>query len=384
MACTVDSVNGGLQASGLCRETDPIKLLQLTAQALANRLLVLFPGTNVTPEAILVRACASGIGKIQDPTLLQKAFAQSVCNGFPPPIPPDPYNGLLVYTRQGLGTTTVVNPTGVFNLTFGANQVTEVHCHNCPNITGMTLNNSLVLTLVDFVNCPGMRAWTMNGCNVLTTLNLDFLLIGNTLSVQNNTALTTLSVNGMTSASDIQITGCPITSIAFPLLVTSTIRIFCYAMPQLASLSMPLLQSSAAISVRTNAQITAYSFLTSSIFTSLTTFPTGYLGDVVPLLPALNFPALTALVSSLNAFQNTALTTVTIGVSNIANGAFIQLASCALNQATVDLILQRAVNNAGMITGSIILNAGTSSVPSATGLTNKATLIGRGVTVNTN
>lgn len=84
------------------------------------------------------------------------------------------------------------------------------------------------------------------------------------------------------------------------------------------------------------------------------------------------------------------LTTLLFSVSNIqapANDSFIlNFSGCALTQASVDRILELAVNNVPSLPVNwiITLSGGTNATPSATGLTNKATLIGNGCTVTTN
>lgn len=66
------------------------------------------------------------------------------------------------------------------------------------------------------------------------------------------------------------------------------------------------------------------------------------------------------------------------------NATTIDLSGNALDQTSVDQVLARCVANAGYVAGTVDLSGGTSATPSATGLADKATLIGRGVVVNTN
>lgn len=97
--------------------------------------------------------------------------------------------------------------------------------------------------------------------------------------------------------------------------------------------------------------------------------------------------------SSLSLTTGTAaLTTLTfgaVGVTKRIDGNII-ITSAALNQASVDGILARLVALDGtsgttLYTGAkTVTITGTSSTPSAAGLTNKATLVGRGITVTTN
>jgi hypothetical protein len=73
-----------------------------------------------------------------------------------------------------------------------------------------------------------------------------------------------------------------------------------------------------------------------------------------------------------NVFDNTPCT-------NFFNAFY----NCALSQTSVDNILV-SINTAGTSGGTLTLNGGTSSAPSATGLAAKSALEGRGWTVTTN
>lgn len=56
----------------------------------------------------------------------------------------------------------------------------------------------------------------------------------------------------------------------------------------------------------------------------------------------------------------------------------------ALNAASVNGVLARCVANVSYTSGTVNLQGGTNAAPSGQGVADKATLIGRGVTVNTN
>ncbi len=68
------------------------------------------------------------------------------------------------------------------------------------------------------------------------------------------------------------------------------------------------------------------------------------------------------------------------------DGKLIGFQDCALSVESVDHILARCVASAGYVSGNVNLSGGTNAVPSAAGLTSKATLEGRdpGVTVTVN
>ncbi len=77
--CNLDQVQIDLCTSGIGKVADPILLLQLQAQILANLLVAEVPGTDITVDAIMVRACTSGIAKVSDPTQLMVIIAQNGC-----------------------------------------------------------------------------------------------------------------------------------------------------------------------------------------------------------------------------------------------------------------------------------------------------------------
>lgn len=68
----------------------------------------------------------------------------------------------------------------------------------------------------------------------------------------------------------------------------------------------------------------------------------------------------------------------------LTNNHFINCPGCAFDAATVNFILARAVAAASYVAGTINLSGGTSAAPTGQGVADKATLQGRGITVNTN
>lgn len=79
MACDASTTIANACVSGVGRESDRVKLLQLIAQSMATQSQSLAPATDVTPSAILSRACTSGIGKVQSEIMLLRVIAQNVC-----------------------------------------------------------------------------------------------------------------------------------------------------------------------------------------------------------------------------------------------------------------------------------------------------------------
>lgn len=100
-------------------------------------------------------------------------------------------------------------------------------------------------------------------------------------------------------------------------------------------------------------------------------------------LPSLSLPALT----NCNVFDlsaNSSMTNFSAPLWLPTNPANINFTNCALNAASVNHILARCVANAALVTGTVNLGGGTSAAPTGQGVTDKNTLISRGVTVFTN
>ena len=80
MPCDYSTIRDSCCESEICRETDEIALLQLTAQSAGNWVVAGDPAADITPEAVLERACESGIGKVDDEIELLNIIAQNLCN----------------------------------------------------------------------------------------------------------------------------------------------------------------------------------------------------------------------------------------------------------------------------------------------------------------
>jgi hypothetical protein len=78
------------------------------------------------------------------------------------------------------------------------------------------------------------------------------------------------------------------------------------------------------------------------------------------------------------------LTSVSLPMYLPSNGTSVNFGTDALSAATVNHLLARCVANVAYVSGTVSLNGGTSAAPTGQGIIDKATLIGRGVTVNTN
>ena len=80
MACLLEDVQASLCASEIGKVTDPIQLMQIIAQLLADQVFIANPALDVTLAGIQERACTSGIGKVTDPIELLQLAAQSGCD----------------------------------------------------------------------------------------------------------------------------------------------------------------------------------------------------------------------------------------------------------------------------------------------------------------
>lgn len=79
-----------------------------------------------------------------------------------------------------------------------------------------------------------------------------------------------------------------------------------------------------------------------------------------------------------------ALTTISLPVFVPRNGQYLAFDGNALSATTVNEILARCVANPAFVSGTLALQGGTNAAPTGQGVTDKATLIGRGVAVTTN
>lgn len=80
MACDLTAIQVAACESQIGRVSDPIELMQLTAQSMATWLEAVSPGTDVSLEAIQQRACESGIGWEHNEINLLRLIAQNLCN----------------------------------------------------------------------------------------------------------------------------------------------------------------------------------------------------------------------------------------------------------------------------------------------------------------
>lgn len=211
------------------------------------------------------------------------------------------------------------------------------------------------------------------------------------LSISSNDVLSAISLPALTAipstSGGMLITANPLlASISMPLLTTaggaSVTGITITTNVSLTSISLPSLATSPGhITITGNAALTTLSFpVLTSILGSVSAAT--FTGNT--LLASLSLPALVTVAGGINASSLANLTSVTLTSYLPTNAKAQNFGSCALTEASVDHILARCVANAAYVSGTVTLSGGTNATPSAAGLVDKATLIGRGCTVNTN
>lgn len=229
------------------------------------------------------------------------------------------------------------------------------------------------------------NAINISSNSALITLSLPVLVtVGGTASfiVQSNTAMTSLVLSQLaTTGGGLTISGNTLlASVALPELLSTAGTFSVGTNAALTSLSIPKLASVTQFNCQSNATLTAIS--APLLATSSGGLSMGLTGNT--LLASISFPELVTVAGGINAANLANLTTVTLTKYLPTNAKAQNFGGCALNQASVDHILARCVANAAYVSGTVTLSGGTNSTPSAQGLTDKATLIGRGCTVATN
>jgi len=107
-------------------------------------------------------------------------------------------------------------------------------------------------------------------------------------------------------------------------------------------------------------------------------------GNACTSLVTLDLPSLTTVAERVSFASCSSLTTVSCPSYLPTNGKHQIFQTCNLSAASVNHILARCVANPGYVSGEVHLNDGTNASPTGQGVTDKATLIGRGVVVTTN
>lgn len=151
----------------------------------------------------------------------------------------------------------------------------------------------------------------------------------------------------------------------------------------LTSISAPLLQSIHDDFIQTGC--TALTSLSLPSLASIGTAGNVLFTDQCASLTSLSFPSLVT-VNGTNIAGGTCPLLTSIDLSSLLpnNGILIDFSGCALPSTIVNHILARCVANPAYVTGTVTLQFQTPAAPpTGQGIADKATLIGRGVNVNT-
>jgi len=370
-------------------------------------------------QTTLTAACSSGIAKLNSPIELLQVIAQTLCSAEGG----DPYDGLLVYSRQGLPDTTVVGPVGAYNLNFGANEVTAIHCHNCPLITGLTCYSPL-LTVLDLENCSTMANLDFDDCTALTSVNLDtFTSFSGVCSFHTCSSLSSFSaVNLVSTGGRLDLILTAVVNQSFPSLLSTGLYFGCsgsslltvstptltdvgdsyyvanspllvsvsapaleilisgiYAgdCPSLVSMDFDLLLGTSFIEIQDNANLSSVLFSSVQYLSSLDFSSCTTLADI-------SFPSFAGVTPYvLNGPFCTNLAILDFPGAICGDGASLNLAGCALAQTYVDAMIQSLTDGANTST-FLDMTGGTSSAPDATHIAQAVVLNGLGCTVTHN
>lgn len=264
-------------------------------------------------------------------------------------------------------------------------QLVVVGGHFSPN----TLNALTTLTAPKLTTIVGAFGLSTNP--LLTTLSFPALVsVRSNFSPQIMAAVTTASFPALVSVfgNFVPNTMGALTALSFPSLVRCGSFFNPYGMNSLTSFLVPALKS-----IGGALQMQVGSSLTTVAFTSLETVGDSITVNTMTALTSLTFPALISVGGTAGGYITISaapLVTFTLGATlkKVLNN--VSITGAALNQASVDNILVRlaaldGTNGTTAYSGrTVTLTGGTSSTPSATGLTAKATLVARGCTVTHN
>jgi len=344
------------------------------------------------------------------------------------PVVSDPYDGNLTYIQQGGATTVIPNPVGAYNLTALMPKVTEIHCHNCPLITGLICTADALLTVLDLEDLPAIVNLNFNNCTALTSVNLDtFTSLSGICSFHTCTSLSSFSAANLVSTGgrmDLILTavvnqsfpslvstggyfGCSgtslltvntpvlvsvgdsyyvanspsLTSVSAPNLVTLATGIYANNCPSLAGLNFNSLVATSLLEMTGCTALTTLSFpslvsvdtiiadgctlLDTVDFTSLDLLITGVSFNSCTSLPSIGFPAYSNLLPfAIFASDCTLLSSFSFATMIAQDGSSIGITNCALNQATVDSFIQALTDGANTVS-VLDLSAGANSPPDA-------------------
>ena len=303
--------------------------------------------------------------------------------------------GVIVFSNAN-SLTTFSLPAATYVGSLAFTQATSLTTINLPLVTFLAASASVsmagttaALTTVTLTNLISMMgSWTLTANN-LTTLSLPALVnigsasagliaaftpVGTSLATISMPSL--VSVNGSFSPTLAALTSLTLTSL------TTIVGAFGLTAATLTTLSLPALTT-------LGAGLSVVCALATTVTLTLLATITGAVAPSFAALTTLSFPAI---VSASSTWTITAanLVTFSLGSTLKSIGGNFTMSGMKLNQASVDSILVSlaALDGTNGTTAysskTILLNGGTSSAPSATGLAAKATLQARSCTVTTN
>lgn len=356
-------------------------------------------GTPAVPIRLL-RAVSPVVDKLDGTQLTPASGFAAAAFNYVEGTPKDPYAGGLV----GESSMTSL----VFN---------DLNCLT----SGMAVSGSLVLTTLGFpaLVLLGNGTYKISNLLALTTLNLSALKMAlGPVTLSGLINLPAVNLTNLTDAAGLNFRQLSaMTTFSAPALVSCSGPLT-FGGTALTSLSLPALTGvqNGALTVSDStseessvASVSGNASLTSISAPSLVLADLGLNLSAITALTSVNFSAL-ALIGSLNlegasplttfalpalvrcgpitVSRMASLTTFTLGATLKQVYGNVALTGCALNQASVDGVLSRlaGLNGSGGTVSfngplTVALNGGTSSAPSSAGLTSKATLQSRGVTV---
>jgi hypothetical protein len=300
-----------------------------------------------------------------------------------------------------------------------AEAVTKLANEAGANTQVISIVNCTQLTTVDLSTYTSLYSLTITENTALTSVNLSGLQeIANDLIVENNASLTSLSLPALTLVgSGIGIThNSNLSTINLPNLETANLTVSLPALttvsisklakgqlsilgaPLLTSLSLPLWNGSeisltytGLSSVALPSAIATDIFISNSPISSFTAnaLVKGSINIISTNITTLNFPAFTTMIGGLNINGGSTLNNVSLPVlsnyTTAVNGILSLSITGALSSANVNAILAKLVGfGPSFIPQNINLLQIPPAAPTGQGLTDKATLTARGIYVSTN
>ncbi|MDP2387513.1 MAG: hypothetical protein Q8M29_14140 [Bacteroidota bacterium] len=245
------------------------------------------------------------------------------------------------------------------------------------NSINLHIEDNSVLTSISFGAMSTINdTYSISGNPDLNTVSFPALASCGSLSFSSNSDVTSLTFPSLGNAGSVFVSNCAsISTMSFPALIT-TGGINSQNNVALTSLSFPSLTTSGNINMNNNTLLTSVdlSALTSS----------GSINVISnPALATLSFPALTTTGSSSITIITSGVTTVSFPALTSFGNSF-NASGCKLSVASVNALLAKLVSIPALTGKTISLNSQTPMAPpSGQGVTDKATLITNGNTVNT-